>query len=125
MGKKTVKFNKSGIENLPNDKPVVYKIMTKSGNNIYTGVAKRGRVRERIEEHLGRGKDRIPGTAVQIEQLNHISQARDRESNIIARTKPKYNKQRAVVSFFEPDSFSKTKGRNAVKKRTVKKQTGI
>jgi len=121
MGKKTVKFNKSGIENLPNDKPVVYKIMTKSGNNIYTGVAKSGRVRERIEEHLGRGKDRIPGTTVQIEQLNNISQARDRESNIIARTKPKYNKQRAVVSFFEPDSFSKTKGRNAVKKRTVKK----
>jgi len=121
MGKKTVKFNKSGIENLPNDKPVVYRIMTESGKTIYTGVANRGRVRDRLEKHLRRGKDRVPGSAVQIEQLNHISQARDRESNIIERTNPKYNKQRAVVSFFEPVSFSKAKGRNAVKKRTVKK----
>ena len=29
MGKKTVKFNKSGIDDLPNEKPVVYKIFTK------------------------------------------------------------------------------------------------
>ena len=121
MGKKTVKFNKSGIDNLPNDKPVVYRIMTESGKTNYTGVANRGRVRDRLEEHLRRGKDRIPGTVVQIEQLDHISQAHERESNIIERTNPKYNKQRAVVSFFEPVSFSKAKGRDAVKKRTVKK----
>lgn len=121
MRKKTVKFNKSGIDNLPNDKPVVYRIMTGSGKTNYAGVANRGRVRDRLEEHLRRGRDRIPGTVVQIEQLDHISQARDIESNIIARTNPKYNKQRTVVSFFEPVSFSKAKGRNAVKKRTIKK----
>ncbi len=120
MGKKTVKFNKSGIDNLPNDKPVVYRIID-GGKTIYAGVANRGRVRDRLEEHLRRGKDQIPGTVVQIEQLDHISQARDRESNIIGRTNPKYNKQRAVVSFFEPVSFSKAKGRNAVKSRTEKK----
>lgn len=121
MGKKTVNFNKSGIDKLPNDKPVVYKIMTESGKTIYTGVAKRGRVRDRIEEHLPRGKDRVPGTSVQIEQSSHISQARVRETNIISRTNPKYNKQRAVTSFFEPDSFSKVKGSSAVKKRTANK----
>ena len=121
MGKKTVKFNKSGIDTLPNDKPVIYKIMTKGGKNIYTGVAKRGRVRDRLEEHLRRGKDRIPGTMVQIEQMDHISQARKRESNIIAQSDPKYNKQRTVVSFFEPSSFSKEKGRSAVMEMTVKK----
>ena len=121
MRKKTVKFNKSGIDNLPNDKPVVYRIMTESGKTIYTGVANRGRVRDRLEEHLRRGKDRIPGAVVEVEQLDHISVARERESNIIARTNPNYNKQRAVVSFFEPVSFSKAEGRKAVKKRTVKK----
>ncbi len=121
MRKKTVKFNKSGIVNLPNDKPVVYKIMSERGETVYTGVANRGHVRDRLEEHLRRGKDRIPGTKVQIEQLDHISQARKKESNIIARTDPKYNKQRTVSSFFEPVSFSKSKGRNAVRKRTVKK----
>ena len=121
MGKKTVNFTKSSIDNLPNDKPVVYRIKTVSGTTNYTGVAKRGRVRDRLEEHLRRGKDRIPGAVVEIEQLGNISEARKRESYIIARTNPKYNKQRAVVSFFEPISFSKAKGRNAVKKRTVKK----
>ena len=121
MGKKTVKYNKSGIDNLPNDKPVVYRIKTDSGRTNYTGVAKRGRVRDRLEEHLRMGKDRIPGAVVEIEQLDHISEARKRESNIITRTNPKYNKQRAVVSFFEPVSFSKAKGRNAVKKMTGKK----
>jgi hypothetical protein len=28
MGTKKTKFNKTGIENLPNNKPAVYKIMT-------------------------------------------------------------------------------------------------
>ena len=121
MGKKTVKFNKSSIDNLPNNKPVVYRIKTDSGKTNYTGVAKRGRVRDRLEEHLRKGKSRIPGTVVEIEQLDSITEARKRESYIIERTNPKYNKQRAVVSFFEPVSFSKAKGRNAVKKRTVKK----
>ncbi len=48
MGKKTVKFSEEGILNLPNDKPALYKILTPNGNNNYTGVAQRGRVRERI-----------------------------------------------------------------------------
>ena len=52
MANKNVNFNKTGIEKLPNDKPVVYKIKTQSGSNNYTGIAQRGRVQERLGEHL-------------------------------------------------------------------------
>ena len=90
MGKiKTVKYNPNDIKNLPDDKPAVYKILTQSNSNNYTGVAKRGRVRDRIAEHL----DEIPGAKVQIEQMSSITEAENKESNIIARSKPKYNKK--------------------------------
>ena len=59
MAKKTVNFNKSGASKLPNDKPVVYKVKTAGGKTNYVGVAKRGRVEDRIKEHLDAGK--IPG----------------------------------------------------------------
>ncbi len=52
MGRKTVDYNKAGVEKLLNNKPVVYKILTVGRNNNYTGVAQRGRVRERLAEHL-------------------------------------------------------------------------
>ena len=91
MTKKTVKFNRSGISELPNDKPVVYRIKTASGNTNYAGIAKRGRVRERLSEHLNVGN--ISGAKVQIEQKPSIKEARKTEARIIARTKPKYNKR--------------------------------
>ena len=91
MARKTVDFNKSGISKLPNDKPALYKIQTESGKPSYAGVAKRGRVHERIAEHLPGGKDYIPGTKVQIEQMKRIEQAKDTETRVIARSKPKYN----------------------------------
>ena len=84
---KTVKFKENDINKLPNNKPVVYKILTKNNNNTYTGVAKKGRVRERVKEHLGK----IPGSKVRIEQMSSISEAASKEANIIARVKPKYN----------------------------------
>ncbi len=93
MSKKTVKFNKNGITKLPKDKPVVYKIETGSGQNNYTGIAKKGRVQERLMEHLSNGPDPIPGVKVQIEQMSSISDAKNKESNIISRSQPKYNKQ--------------------------------
>jgi hypothetical protein len=93
MAKKTVDFNKTGIGKLPNNKPVVYKILTESGGNNYTGIAQRGRVGERLEEHLVGGKDYVPGSKVQIEQMKRIEGAREKESRIISRSDPKYNKQ--------------------------------
>jgi len=90
MGQKTVKFNEEGISNLPDDKPVLYKILTPNDSNNYTGVAQRGRVRERITEHLGE----IPGAKVRIEQMKSIQEAREKESRVISRSTPKYNKQK-------------------------------
>ncbi|MCH8011003.1 MAG: hypothetical protein IIA61_03490 [Candidatus Marinimicrobia bacterium] len=89
MGKKTTTFNKTGIKKLPNNKPVLYKIKTESGNTNYVGKAKRGRVQERIREHLGK----IPGTSVQIEQFRSIKDAGKKEGNVIKKSQPKYNKK--------------------------------
>ena len=88
MGKKKVKYNKTEIEQLPNDKPVLYNIETEGGNPNYVGVAKRGRVRERIAEHLGV----IPGATVTVERFSSIQDARKKEANVIRRKQPKYNK---------------------------------
>lgn len=93
MARKTVGFNKFGIGKLPNDKPVLYKIQTEGGKTNYAGVAKRGRVQERVAEHLPGAKDYVPGSRVQVEQLKTIEQAKETESRVIARTKPKYNDQ--------------------------------
>ena len=93
MARKTVKFNKENIDKLPNDKPVVYKILTNQGNNNYTGVAKKGRVRERLQEHLPGKRSHIPGSKVRIEQMPTIREARQKESRIIKRTTPRHNKK--------------------------------
>ena len=89
MGTKKIKYNKQGIDKLPNDKPVLYRIETESGNPNYIGVAQKGRVKERISEHLGK----VPGAKVRIEQFNSISDAQKKEVNVIKRTQAKYNKQ--------------------------------
>jgi len=89
MGTKTVKYNKTGIEKLPDDKPVLYRIMNDSGKMNYVGIAQKGRVRERLSEHIGL----IPGEKVKIEQFSSIRDAQKKEINIIRRTQAKYNKQ--------------------------------
>jgi len=91
MARKTVKFNESGAAKLPNDKPAVYKIQTESGKTNYVGIAKRGRVQDRIQEHLDAGK--IPGAKVQVQQVSSIQEAEKTEARIIARTQPKYNEE--------------------------------
>ena len=90
MGTRRVKYIKTKIGDLPNDKPVLYRIETESGRSNYVGVARRGRVQERIGEHLGE----IPGAKVKIEQFSSIKDARSKEANVIKRSQPKYNKQR-------------------------------
>jgi excinuclease UvrABC nuclease subunit len=93
-GKKSGKFNAEGIENIANDKPVVYKIKDAKGNNIYTGSAKRGRVTERLKEHLPNGKDATPGgRTVEISQKSSIADARKSEERIIRQVQPKHNKK--------------------------------
>ncbi len=91
MAKKTVLFNQKGIEKLPDNKPVTYKILTEAGKNNYTGIAQRGRVQDRLKEHLPGSKEYVPGAKVQIEQMGSIADAKAKESRIISRTKPTYN----------------------------------
>ena len=91
--KKTSRLTKRGIADLPNDKPVVYKIKTDGGKTNYAGIAKRGRVQGRIAEHFAGEKDFVPGSKVEIEQMSSVEDARRKEKAIIGRSKPKYNKQ--------------------------------
>ena len=94
MGKKTVRMNIDRISSLPNDKPVVYKILDRGGENIYTGKAGKGNVRDRLEDHLPGHKDAVPGAfKVQIDQQSSIRQAGRKEDGIISRSRPKYNQQ--------------------------------
>ncbi len=91
--RKTAKFNDDGIGTLAKDKPVVYKLLDEKGNNIYTSIAKRGQVEQRLKEHLPGAPDAIRGTKkVQIQQKNSIDEARQTETRIIKGSKPKYNK---------------------------------
>ncbi len=89
MATRKVPYNKQGINKLPNDKPVLYRIETDGGKLNYAGVAQRGRVPDRIQEHL----DKIPGANVTIEQFGNVNDARQKEQRVIARSKPRYNKQ--------------------------------
>ena len=96
MAKKklTVKFKKEEIENLSNDKPGVYKILNKSGDNIYTGIDKRGRVVPRVKEHLSGGPDPIKGgVKVKLIPKPTIKDAEKSEKRIIKLVKPRHNKK--------------------------------
>lgn len=95
MGKrKNGNFNKEGIESLAKNKPVVYKIENSRGKNIYTGVAKRGRVEERLKEHLPGGPDTVRGgVKVKIIQKNSINDALKSEARIIKQQQPSQNKK--------------------------------
>jgi len=93
MAKKTVPFNQKGIEKLPDNEPVVYKILTEGGKNNYTGVAQRGRVQKRLQEHLPGGKDYVTGDRVQIEQMTSTKKAGVKESRVISSTKPPHNEK--------------------------------
>ena len=84
---KNVPFNKTGIGKLPDDKPVVYQIKTPAGKTNYIGSAQRGRVQERLQDHLGE----IPGANVQIQQFSNVKEARQSEQRSIKRSQPKYN----------------------------------
>ena len=88
MAKKSTNFNKTNIPKLPDDKPAVYRIQTEGGKDNYIGIAKRGRVTERIAEHLGE----VPGAKVKIEQHSSVQDAKASEARLIKRQQPKYNK---------------------------------
>ncbi len=94
-GKKSGSFDKDGIEGLAKDKPVVYDIQNKGGKTLYTGSAKKGRVEQRLKEHLPGGPDPIRGgTKVKIKQKSSIADAQKSEARSIKSKMPPQNKKR-------------------------------
>jgi len=82
------------IEKVPEDKPILYKVLDRQGQNIYTGVSKRGQGQERLKDHLPAGSDSIPGgSAFQIKEMPSIDRARTEEKKIIKKEQPKHNKR--------------------------------
>jgi len=92
MSRKTIPFTSAGIGKAPIDKPAIYEIETAGGKSNYIGVAKRGRLQERLGEHRPGGPDPVPGAKVRIQQTSSIQEAERAEKKLIARTQPKYNK---------------------------------
>ena len=89
----TRKLNKTNISNVPTGKPIVYRLLSKGGDNLYTGSAKRLRSQERLQEHMPGGPDPIPGaSSFQVKQKESIKKAQQEEKRIIEKEKPKYNK---------------------------------
>ena len=88
------KFIKSNIEDVPTNKAVVYKIKNAAGENLYTGIAGRGRGQERLLEHKQFKKDLIPGgTKFQYAQVKTKDIAERIEKQIIGKEDPEFNIQ--------------------------------
>jgi hypothetical protein len=87
-------FSKTGIADIPADKPILYTLENASGTTNYVGVAKRGRVRERLQEHLPGGPNPIPAKTVKISQFSSIEEAKAAEQRAVRAKGPKYNKNK-------------------------------
>lgn len=87
------KFTKSNILKIPANKPILYNLETAGRKINYIGVAKRGRVHQRLREHLSTGPDPIPAETVTIKQFPSINKARAAEKRAIETKQPKYNIQ--------------------------------
>ncbi len=93
-GKKSGNFNEAGIRELAKDKPVVYHLDNAQGKTLYTGIAKRGRVSDRLSEHLPGGVDPIKGAARGgIQQKASIADAKKAEAKAIKPLPPPQNKR--------------------------------
>ncbi len=88
------KFNKTSIKNIPEDKPVVYRLLSSSNKELYTGIAKRNRAQDRLLEHLVLKKEKIAGaTKVKIAQAPNLQSAKKIEKRLIKQLQPKFNIQ--------------------------------
>jgi len=88
------KFNKANIKKIPEEKPILYRLLNNAGNELYDGVAKRNRTQERLLEHLILKKEKIPGaTKIKFVQFSSIEEAKKAERRLIKKLEPKFNKQ--------------------------------
>lgn len=88
---RTQKFTKANIANVPQNKAIIYKIKSKDGENLYTGI---GRPQERLLEHKEIKKEKIPeGTKFQYAQVKTKDIAHKIEKSIIKKEQPEFNEQ--------------------------------
>lgn len=88
------RFTKKNVAKVPQDKAIVYKIKDRGGENLYTGIAGRGRSRERLLEHKEIKKEKIPeGTRFQYAQVKDKERAHTIEKQIIKKEQPEFNEQ--------------------------------
>jgi predicted GIY-YIG superfamily endonuclease len=86
------KFNKTNIKNIPENKPILYRLLNNSNKELYTGIAKRNRTQDRLSEHLTIKKEKISGaTKVKIAQFPNLENAKKTEKKLIKELKPKFN----------------------------------
>lgn len=91
---RTQKFTKANIEKVPENKALVYKIKNTAGENLYTGIAGRGRGQDRLLEHKELKKETIlGGTRFQYAQTKNKDRAGQVEKQIIGKEKPEFNEQ--------------------------------
>lgn len=91
---RTQKFTKGNITKVPENKAIIYKIKDKGDDNLYTGIAGRGRPQDRLLEHKELKKEKIPeGTRFQFAQVKTKDLAHIIEKRIIKKEKPEFNKQ--------------------------------
>ena len=87
-------LNKSNIAGVPDNTAAVYEFLDGKGNNIYTGIAGRVRVQQRLMEHLSGGEDKIPGAKqFRVAQVGNKVEAKKIEDQIIKKEQPKFNIQ--------------------------------
>jgi excinuclease UvrABC nuclease subunit len=93
--KKTVSLTKAGIKRIPNDKPGVYDIKSGDTKSKYVGMAQKGRLQERVKEHLpSSSKDPIKGgKTVAVKQTASKASALKIEKAIIKSKQPPQNKK--------------------------------
>jgi len=84
-------FNKTNIYSIPANRPILYQLDTAGGNPNYIGVAKRGRTRKRLCDHLPCGSSPIPAKTVKIKQFSSINEAKAAEKRAIKSKQPKHN----------------------------------
>ena len=85
MGKKTVPFNPSGIEKLPENKPVIYRIESAGGRQNSSGSPSAGGCKTRSPSTYLAQRHPVPGSNVQIEQMPSIQDALKKEHRTISR----------------------------------------
>jgi len=86
------KFNKTNIKNIPENKPIIYRLLNNSNDDLYLGIAKRNGTQDRLLEHINLRKEKVSGaTKIKIAQVSNLDSAKKTEKKLIKQLQPKFN----------------------------------